>query len=283
MMYAFSFLRSRSTALLLGASALLVSGSVALLFAHVERSRALQTQYLTLAQEMPEVMARIRLKEAYLDTERILGAEVRARLEEQASALVLPRSVDSARVVRSLSDIAGAVAPDITVVSVTAQASDAGKTASLRVRGPLPSVASMLAVLRYGGYLTVGDVLGERTGELQTVVEEQAPLALPAAEQLLRTELAVYASQPDAVEEQFLGDLPGALAPDVRAFLLDAGLGDVRTTLTPHADALRSRRLWPLPFTSLASFVMEGDDVLVTMVFHTLPAPAAAKESLTER
>ncbi len=240
--------------------------ALTLFFVRTHKLSTMREEAVRVGNRLPELRAEIRLLEARISADEAYGSDLRASLEEQAAAFVLPESVDAAHAQRVVREIVSALgrteAGSLTINSLRfTPADDESASLLLTGNGTEQEVAALFGVLQWGGYLTVQDALGAHSDAFLKTVEQLSPLSLPTIEEFLRTDLLTYAVDPDSLEQRLFRDMSPSLAAELRTMLLQSGLGRVRLTLTPVAKTLKERRAWPLPLFELAELSLEDGTV----------------------
>lgn len=261
-------------------SMLLLSLTLLVLMVQVNRMREMSVTAGSLAMDLRELRSSVNILKVNIESERLYGQVGKAALEEQATVFVLPSSVDQNRTLRLFKQIALSVSTKekpLLFEALTFEATTPGDPtkipARITLKGDLQDVTDFLNVLRWSGYFTIHDVIGARSSIILKKIQAEAPLALPAAEELLRTDLLAYASRPDQTEEQALQDLPDSLKTEIRQLLLEAGLADMRFSLRDVASSLRTERAWPLPLLMVDDISYEGGSATIRTMFHLKAAP----------
>lgn len=247
---------------------LLMALACSLLIVHIQNFSLKKNQALTIGSQISQLRSKVLLMRATLESEKAYGADILTSQEEQASAYILPAQPDTARTVHVVQELVTALDADhhqfaldrLTFASAPQKLdghTELGATAVLH--GNLADVSHFLSVIEQSGKLTVSDVLGPtlRT-QLLSKIESGSPDSLTAAAQFLLIDILRYSTNADDEEKKLFRDMSLALASDIHASLIQAGLGDIRTTLAPIASQLKSNQAWPLPLMRTVS-VSEKD------------------------
>ena len=228
---------------------------------------------------LPELKSSVELLSANAQAEQLFAQDALVAREEQASAYVLPNGPVSSRAVQVLSEIASALTKNaggnvsIQSLSFDAAATNLGSVktvgAHLVLKGDFRSVARFFAVLSFSGDMMVRDVLSDQAADqFLKLVVSSSPLSLKAAEDFLYLDLLQYAAAPDTIEEAMTKDMPKDVAADVRTFLLQAGLAQVRSAFDKIATDLKDKNVWPMSLVSIVSLRRNGDVWTADVVFY---------------
>ncbi len=228
---------------------------------------------------LPELKSSVELLSANAQAEQLFAQDALVAREEQASAYVLPNGPVSTRAVQVLSEIASALTKNaggnVTVQSLSfdAAATNLGsmKTvgAHLALKGDFHSVARFFAVLSFSGDMMVRDILSDQTtDQFLKLVVSSSPLSLKAAEDFLYLDLLQYAASPDKIEEAMTKDMQKDVAADVRTFLLQSGLAQVRSAFDKIATDLKEKNVWPMGLVTITSLKRNGDVWDADLVFY---------------
>jgi len=218
--------------------------------------------------QLPELKSAVALLQASTEAEEIFAARARAAREEQASAYILPKGSPTSRTISLLQELVLGLRTDthFALKRVTFQpvTEDLGSVKLFHGKAEFSArfqdIARLLTILGYSGDMMVRDVISVQDQQLfLRDIEKAAPLSLRASEDFLYLDLIDYASAPDMAEQRISSDVSVDVAVALRAFLLQAGLASVRSTLTPVAVKLQDSSLWPLPLLRIDGFSRRGD------------------------
>lgn len=256
-----------------------IAGVVAgawLLLGHLDAFGPKRDVAVLVGSSLPQLRSRVALLSANVEAEKLFGIEKHASREEQAAAYILPPRPEGSRAAAALQEAASALSANGATVTVQSLSFASAATevdghgelsGTLRLAGASENVLRLLTIVEFGGAISVRDALSPKAVRtfLETV-EREAPLALPAAEEFLFSDLLTYAADPAAAEQRLLRDVPPESAAPIRTMLLSSGLSNVRSALSPVATRLKQQRLWPMPLIRLDGLEHEGDGAWVVQL-----------------
>lgn len=245
------------------AGLLLLTISGVLLSAHMQAIGHLKSETLPLLASLAPLEHRLMVLSEQMEVSALDASLRSGSQEERVRTYVLPRSSALDRVlavfdllqqdlkrrglIASMSSIdvgkSEAFRDDLTAVPVTVR---------FDVRGE--GMATVLSLTKLAGALTVGDALSraERAALLRAT-EDENPAGIVALEQFLATDLALYAHDARATEEQVRRSFSGeAFLTTFRTVLDTSLLNDARTLFGGDLGRDMERaRLWPMQFMLL--------------------------------
>lgn len=262
--------RQTSGSALFGLGVLMIILSCGFIASHVRTFDVKRDTAVMIGTALPELRTSVALLRSSVEAEQLFARQARAAREEQASAYVFPSGSPVSRAVLTIEQLALALRDAsngrFTLVSIgfPSQTQNHGTHKSLDgtavFRGSFQDTARLLGVFSMAGDMMVRDALSPGTEEkFLTLIGEDEPLALKAAQDFLYLDLLEYALSPDIAEQGALSAVSDALRPDLRQLLLIGGLSDVRMGLTPVAKRLQERKVWPLPLIEVTDIVREGE------------------------
>jgi hypothetical protein len=275
-----SLLKRLSGLTLFAMGAVLTVIACALLALHVQRFQAKRDTAMMIGSTLPALKSDVALLQATVEAEELFARVALASKEEQVRAYVLPEGSPVPRFTKALQEtvlaIGAITGSSLSLERIKVDPASLPKVggvtpikAEIVLRGSFFSVARLLAVLATSGQMTVRDALTPAGQDLfLRIIEEQAPLSLKAAQELLYTSVINYAAHPDLSEQAVMAEVPAATLTDVRSTLLTAGLATLRTTFQDLGAVLAARDVWPLPLMSVESLSRNGDQWTVGVVMY---------------
>ncbi len=247
---------------------LLSIGACGILASHARLFSQKRDTAVMIGVQLPELKSIVSLLSASVEAERIFASQALTAREEQAAVYILTDSSPVPRTVKTLQEISTALGKDghfsLEKLTFDPKPKDEGSFKTVMAhavfRGSFQNMARILAVLGFGGDMMVRDTLSPVTQDtFLRQIEATAPLSLRHAEDFLYLDLMQYASDPDAREQRMLQDVPTSAVSDIRATLLQAGLGSVRSAFSGIAAGLFEKGLWPIPLMNVRSVERTGD------------------------
>ncbi len=265
----FFTLQGQTRGLIYCAVGLLLSvGACGMLATHVSLFSQKRDTAVMIGIQLPELTSAVSLLSVSVDVERIFATQALAAREEQAAVYILTDGSPVQRTVKTVQEISRSLGEsgDFALEKLTFDPNPKDqvsyKTLSARAvfRGSFQNMARMLAVLGFGGDMMVRDTLSPEVQDtFLRQIEANAPLSLRHAEDFLYLDLMQYAAEPDKHEQRMLQDVPSSAVSDIRATLLQAGLGNVRVAFSGIASGLFEKGLWPIPLMNVRSLERTGD------------------------
>lgn len=243
-----------------------------ILAAHARLFAQKRDTAVMIGMQLPELKTAVALLRANVEAETIFASQALAAHEEQASVYVLTDGSPVARTVRTLQEISRTLSThdDFALETLTFDPTDHDQgsfrtlTAHAVFRGSFQNIAKLLAILGFGGDMVVRDTLSPEDLEIfLREIESLSPVSLSRAEDFLYQGLMQYASDPDKSEQRMLENIPTIAVSDIRAMLLSAGLGNVRSAFAGVASGLYEKDLWPLPLMKVRTVERTGDRWMV--------------------